>query len=116
MSALSDDLAALALLAPGPARLEADDLARCLAALGPRWAVADGHLRLALAAPGMAWAGPIAARACALGDELDHHPEVRLAYGALELRLRTHDAGGALTRLDAAYAARLEAWLRARAP
>lgn len=45
-------------------------------------------------------------------EELNHHPEARMVYGTVELRLRTHDAGNVVTSLDLNLAQRIE--LRAK--
>jgi pterin-4a-carbinolamine dehydratase/regulator of RNase E activity RraB len=110
--------ALLAVLADRPRSAEvvdAIDLTRYVRLLGTRWSLADGQLCLALRLDGMADGGAIAAYAAKLADEVDHHPEIRLSYGAFELRISTHDAD-ALTMLDLGFAARLERWLREGGP
>jgi pterin-4a-carbinolamine dehydratase len=110
--------ALLAVIADRPLGLElvdAIDLTRYVRLLGERWSLAEGHLCLALHLEGMTDGGLIAAYAAALADELGHHPEIRLSYGALALRIQTHDAD-ALTMMDVGYAARLERWLRDGGP
>lgn len=42
-----------------------------------------------------------------LADQANHHPELTVRWGALALRLWTHDAGG-LTERDFALAARID--------
>jgi pterin-4a-carbinolamine dehydratase len=105
-------LEALAAASPSRARPTPTELAAALGALGGRWSVAGKDLRLDLAAP-MTKTGQVAAFAGALADELDHHPNISLEYAGLVLAIHTHDAD-AITRLDLVYAARVEAWLRAR--
>lgn len=41
-------------------------------------------------------------------EALDHHPEWTNVYRTVSVRLNTHDAGGRVTALDVALAARLE--------
>jgi len=43
-----------------------------------------------------------------VADEIDHHPEWRVAYRRVEVTTTTHDAGG-LTRRDIALATRVSA-------
>lgn len=45
-------------------------------------------------------------------EDLQHHPELRIVYGTVEIRLRTHDAGNVVTSLDINLAQRIE--LRAK--
>lgn len=45
-----------------------------------------------------------------LAEAHQHHPELRVQYGACEVRYRTHDAAG-ITRLDFECAARADALL-----
>ncbi len=61
-----------------------------------RWAFADfaGALAAAIAV------GAVAERA-------DHHPEMRVAWGSLEVRITTHSAG-ALTERDLTLAAAIQ--------
>lgn len=44
----------------------------------------------------------------AIADELDHHPDVLVGYGTVEVRTTTHSTGG-LTRRDVALAERITA-------
>lgn len=48
-----------------------------------------------------------------VADELDHHPEWRVAYRRVEVTTTTHDAGG-LTRLDISLATQVSALAAAR--
>ena len=45
-------------------------------------------------------------------EDLNHHPELRVVYSTVEVRLRTHDAGNVVTSLDINLAQRME--LRAK--
>jgi pterin-4a-carbinolamine dehydratase len=108
-------LARLAERAPTGEVVDAIDLTRYVRLLGERWSLADGHLGLAMRLDGMTAGGAIAAHAGRLADELAHHPEIRIAYGTLDLKIQTHDAD-ALTMMDLVFAARLERWLRDGVP
>jgi pterin-4a-carbinolamine dehydratase len=50
------------------------------------------------------------ASACAIADEIDHHPEIVLGYRTLTLTVSTHTTSE-LTWLDFAFAARFSLWL-----
>ena len=82
-----------------------------LATLGERWSIDGKDLTLVLKGP-MTRTGQVAAYAGALADEMDHHPDITLAYAGLTLKIHTHDQH-AITSLDYQYATRLETWLRA---
>jgi 4a-hydroxytetrahydrobiopterin dehydratase len=103
-----DDLATHTISRDG---ISLKEIARELDALGPRWSVVDGELRLWLPGP-MSRTGVAAAFCGTLADELDHHPRIVLEYAGMTLSIVTHDAG-AITVLDLVYAARVEQWLRA---
>jgi 4a-hydroxytetrahydrobiopterin dehydratase len=92
--------------------LEAEVLRDEVAALGPRWSIANGELVLALRGQPMSRHAPVIAYAARLADELDHHPRIVLEYAGLTLSIHTHDAH-AITVTDMVYAARVEQWLRA---
>lgn len=102
-----DDVATASISRDG---LSEDELARELDALGPRWTVEDGALRLEVAGT-MAKTGAAAAFAGTLADELDHHPRIVLDGGAMHLSIRTPDAR-TVTVIDLVFAARVEQWLR----
>lgn len=46
-------------------------------------------------------------------ERLQHHPEWTNVYGTVHIRLRTHDAGGAVTERDHALARAIDALLPA---
>lgn len=90
-----------------------EEIAAQVAQLGARWSVDGIDLVLVLAGPkGMAKCGAAVAYATTLADEMDHHPDIVMAYPRTTLKIHTHDAQ-AITSLDLDYAARLERWLRA---
>ncbi len=86
---------------------EAEATARLAAEL-PRWEVADGHLRRLFRVQGWKSALLLAGAIGHLAEQAWHHPELRLAWGRVEVRLRTHDPDG-ITERDFALARRIEA-------
>lgn len=42
-----------------------------------------------------------------LAEAADHHPDITLTYGAVQVTLSTHDAGG-ITKLDTALAKKID--------
>jgi pterin-4a-carbinolamine dehydratase len=109
---MSDELEALAGNPIGPS-VSHEEIAKQVVHLGARWSIAGLDLQLVLAGPkGMAACGAAVAYATTLADEMDHHPDIVMAYARTTLRIHTHDKQ-AITSLDLVYAARLERWLRA---
>ncbi len=108
---MGTDLESMANTTTARTTVTTGELSEELAALGARWSVVAPNLTLTLAGP-MTKTGQVAAYAGALADELDHHPDIALAYAGLTLAIHTHDRK-AITVLDLVYAARLEQWLRA---
>lgn len=43
-------------------------------------------------------------------EQRDHHPEMKNVYGRVEILLRTHDAGNAVTKADVELAKAIEAF------
>jgi 4a-hydroxytetrahydrobiopterin dehydratase len=83
-----------------------------IAALGSRWTIDGGDLKLELKGPvGMAKCGAAVAHATQIADEMNHHPTIHMEYPGTTLRIHTHDKK-AITMIDFVYAARLEGWLR----
>jgi pterin-4a-carbinolamine dehydratase len=107
---MSEDLENIASHTISRTALSAAELAQEVKALGARWSVDGGDLKLVLEGP-MTKAGKVAAYAGALADELDHHPHMVIDYQRFELTLHTHDQN-AITVIDLIFAARLEQWLR----
>jgi len=85
---------------------ETEAAARLVAEL-PRWEVADGHLRRIFRVQGWKSALLVAGAIGHLAERAWHHPELRLAWGRVEVRLRTHDPDG-ITERDFALARRIE--------
>ena len=95
-------------LPPGTPPLAAADQAALLAQLDPAWRIVDGHhlqreYRLPDFARGLALVDAIGA----LAQAEDHHPELLLAWGRVEVRLWTHSVGGP-SRNDFILAARID--------
>ncbi len=112
------DLDALASNTLTTSTLDNEDLRQGVASLGPRWSIDGIDLKCELRGATMTKYGAAAAYASVLADQMDHHPNISLAYGGLTLTIHTHDAK-ALTVLDLVFGARFESWLRAngwRAP
>ncbi|MCC6407232.1 MAG: 4a-hydroxytetrahydrobiopterin dehydratase [Planctomycetes bacterium] len=77
--------------------------------LAPEWSVEPGGpLRRAWSFPDFASALAFTVRVGALAEREDHHPELRLAWGRVEVELSTHVVGG-LTDNDFILAAKLDA-------
>ncbi|GGZ56697.1 putative pterin-4-alpha-carbinolamine dehydratase [Streptomyces inusitatus] len=83
------------------------ELAQALTDL-PGWSVRDGKLTATFKADRSAVPALYTAVAAA-EDEANHHAEVTVLYGTIGFALNTHDAGGAITALDTAMAARITA-------
>lgn len=107
MGILVDDISTNQISRDG---IPADDLARELDALGPRWAIIGGGLHLAVSGP-MSRTGVAVAYIGTLADELDHHPRIALDRHTMTLSIRT-DGAEAVTLIDLVFAARVEQWLR----
>jgi 4a-hydroxytetrahydrobiopterin dehydratase len=88
-------------------RLSADQLATRLSAL-PGWRVDGDALVKDLAPRGFKRAIALAIEIAAQAHVVDHHPDLSLGFGRLEVRLTTHDAGGISAR-DVELAASIEA-------
>lgn len=80
-----------------------------LAGLSPGWGLADEGrglvrvFRFGAYLDGIAFVNQVAA----LAERLEHHPDLVVTYGAVEVRLTTHDAGG-LTGRDLEVAAAID--------
>ncbi len=73
----------------------------------PRWKVVEGHLSRCYRVQGWKSALLLAAAIGHLAEAAWHHPELRLAWGRVEVRLRTHECD-AITERDFALARRIE--------
>lgn len=48
-------------------------------------------------------------RVAGVAEELDHHPDMSIAWNKVTLRLTTHSAGSTITALDHELASRVDA-------
>ncbi len=78
-----------------------------LAAELPRWEIAEGHLRRCYRVQGWKSVLLLAGAIGHLAEQAWHHPELRLSWGRVEVRLRTHERHG-ITERDFALARRIE--------
>lgn len=94
-------------------RLDAGARLELLAVLDPAWRVVGDRLQRRYAftafADAMAWAATLAP----LADAEDHHPDLAIGWGRVDVTLTTHDVDGLSARdfivaakLDRAYATR----------
>jgi len=93
---------------PGTPRVEGEERARLLAELDPEWRVEEGKLRRRLGHPDFVRAAGRAVEVALLAQAEDHHPDLRLGWGYLEIELSTHAIGG-LSRNDFILAAKIDA-------
>lgn len=80
--------------------------------LGPPWTIVGDELRRRYPFADFAAAAAFAAAVAPLADADDHHPELIVGWGRVDVRLSTHDVDGLSARdfilaakLDRAYAA-----------
>lgn len=83
----------------------------------PDWRVVDDDgtdtIVAAFVAPGFGAGGELVATIARAADEMDHHPDLELAYpGRVAVQLTSHDAGG-LTERDAELATTISVLARA---
>lgn len=64
----------------------------------PGWRQVLGALHARYATKNFATGARFVAAVAELADAANHHPEVALAYGSVELRLTSHDVGGVTQR------------------
>jgi 4a-hydroxytetrahydrobiopterin dehydratase len=67
---------------------------RMIAARAPGWKLQDAALEGRWAYADFAAAFAAAARVAMLAERADHHPDVLIGWGRLEVKLTTHSAGG----------------------
>lgn len=73
----------------------------------PRWEIVEGHLRRCYRVQGWKSTLLLAGAIGHLAEQAWHHPELRLSWGRVEVRLRTHEHDG-ITERDFALARRIE--------
>jgi 4a-hydroxytetrahydrobiopterin dehydratase len=93
---------------PGTPPVEGEELERLHAQLRPEWSVDGSVLRRRLQFPDFVRAAGRAVEVALLAQSEDHHPDLRLGWGYLEVELSTHAIGG-LSRNDFILAAKIDA-------
>ena len=73
----------------------------------PRWKLSDGKIRKKYVFRSFRSAIVFVNRVATISDELNHHPEIRVNYNEVVLRLWSHDAGG-VTERDLKLAERID--------
>jgi 4a-hydroxytetrahydrobiopterin dehydratase len=88
----------------------APELVQRALASAPGWVLDDeGALYRRLTMPSAASAIGLIAAIGALAERHNHHPELAWVYRTVEIRLRTHDAGNAVSERDTALMAAIVA-------
>lgn len=90
-----------------PAPLDPATIASRLAAL-PGWSHVDGWLQRDYATDGWRSTMLLVNAIAFLAEAADHHPDLEVHWGRVEVRLQSHDAGG-VTERDMALATRIAA-------
>jgi 4a-hydroxytetrahydrobiopterin dehydratase len=95
-------------LPAGTPPLSSADWPVLVAQLDPAWQVVDGHhLKRTFKLPDFARGLALVNAIGALAEAQDHHPDVLLAWGRVEVTLWTHSVGG-LSRNDFILAAQID--------
>jgi 4a-hydroxytetrahydrobiopterin dehydratase len=81
------------------------ELSEAVASLGGGWEVRDGALRKRYDFPDFAAAMAVANRVAEAAEQADHHPDMTVGWGRLELAWVTHSEGG-ITDRDVSMARR----------
>jgi 4a-hydroxytetrahydrobiopterin dehydratase len=81
------------------------ELTEAVRSLGGGWQVQDGALHKRYELPDFAAAMQLANRVAEAAEEADHHPDMLVAWGRLELTWVTHSDGG-ITDRDVSMARR----------
>lgn len=89
------------------ARLSEPEALALLAELHPDWTIEEGQLRRQLRFPDFARALAFVDAIGAIAEAQNHHPDLLLAWGRVEIALWTHSQGG-LTRSDFVLAAKID--------
>ncbi|MES2123510.1 MAG: 4a-hydroxytetrahydrobiopterin dehydratase [Gemmatimonadota bacterium] len=90
-----------------PTPLDPETLTRRLESL-PGWTCADGWLQREYATDGWRSTMLLVNAIAFLAEAADHHPDLGVHWGRVEVRLQSHDAGGVTDR-DIALATRIDA-------
>ncbi|MFO0682665.1 MAG: 4a-hydroxytetrahydrobiopterin dehydratase [Sandaracinus sp.] len=94
---------------PTPSPLDHTEIQHALAAL-PDWRYEGGALAKTFELGSFRAAMSFLVRLGFEAEQRNHHPEIRNVYGRVEIVLRTHDAGNAVTALDVELARAIEAF------
>ena len=86
--------------------LEPDEMEKELAGLNG-WQVENGQLVRKMKFPDFAAALDYVNQVGVLAEASDHHPDIKLGWGYVELALTTHDRGG-ITDVDFALARKID--------
>jgi 4a-hydroxytetrahydrobiopterin dehydratase len=91
-------------------KLSADELSAFLSA-NPNWKLDGNVLSKLFTFPSYAEAVSFAVCVAVAAEKRDHHPDIVLTWGKVEVRWSTHDAGG-VTALDTEMAAKTDSFHR----
>jgi len=72
-----------------------------------RWKYRDDAIRKEYVFPSFRSAVVFVNRVATIADEINHHPQIRIRYDRVRLRLWSHDAGG-VTQRDLSLAERID--------
>ena len=99
---------------PGTPPLDVPEIDALRRELDPGWSVEEGRvLRRSLRFPDFARATACAVEIALVAQAEDHHPDLRLGWGHLDVELTTHAIGG-LSRNDFVLAAKIDRIVAAR--
>ncbi len=116
MSGLADrDLAAVP---AGTPPLASAEIAKYQRLIAPAWRVvaadaggdAGNRLTITISTPNFVEAMALAVRVATLAEQVNHHPELLIAWGRVTVTIWTHTTGG-LTGNDFIFAAKVDALL-----
>jgi 4a-hydroxytetrahydrobiopterin dehydratase len=92
--------------------LKGNELDQLHAALGGGWQVIDEHhLEKSYRFQDFQAALDFTNQVGALAEQVDHHPEICLTWGAAQVKIWTHSVGG-LSKADFIFAARCDQFIR----
>jgi 4a-hydroxytetrahydrobiopterin dehydratase len=91
----------------GTAALAPQEIRELSAAVDGAWEIGEGAIRRRFTFKTFNAAFGLATRIALLAEAQDHHPEMDVGWGRLEVRFSTHSVGG-LSRNDFIMAARID--------
>ena len=80
-----------------PGKLTPAELADAVSSLGD-WEVSGDAITRTLSFPGHIEAVGFVVRVAMAAEVMDHHPDLRIVYNRVDLRLNSHDVGGVTDR------------------